>query len=731
MIGPETALRQKFFEYLFSAEDGYVCVATRRPNNRASFQQKFFEWPAKKEAMNEYIEERLPKHDIYFCINLLKKPERKKEYCLPTNMVWADLDTCKPEDIAPMPQVVIESSPGRFQAIWRVNQTVDPIVAEDYSRRVAYNFNQNGADPSGWDLTQLLRVPFTLNFKYGDPDTGVPKVILQHAHPGLLPVVVFDVMETPTPPQGSVEEQMEGVPNTDLLPQPEFIIYKYSYALEKTKFKELYETEPDDDWSKSLWHLINLCLEAGMTKEETLAVTNASSCNKYQRDSRPISWLWREILKADAQQVGLVEAGLTFKSLVIPELVTAGEIKSLASTFVDDYRTWAEEATDAVPRYHDLAAFMLLSSVIAGNVKLEASYGKLIPNLWGLIIGDSTLTRKTTAMQLAMSFLYDIDISLILATEGSAEGILTGLADRPGRVSILFRDEVVGLFNAFSKKDYLAGMPEILTNLYDVPPIYTRRLRKDTITVRDPVFIFFAGGIRDNLYDSVTDDFVLSGFLPRFLVVGGSADVSKIRRTGPASQVGNESKATIRDRVADIYESYATLQDITIAGQKTQISGKVEAKLTDEAWQKYGDVEMQMAEAASQSVASGLALPTFERLSRSMLKMSMLLAAERQTPEDNEIQVELKDMQGAARYIQDWGRDSIDLILNTGRTFSQKRIDKILIAIGRNPGITKSKIMQHYKLQKKEADEILSTLVDRGQVRVESAGRGVRLWAIS
>jgi hypothetical protein len=725
----ETTLRIKFFEYLFKEEKGFICIATQRPKNKASFSQKFFEWPTKKDELSEFVEESLTKHHVWFCINLLKKPERKKEHALPSNLVWADLDTCSPDDTAPGPQVVIESSPGRFQAIWRTKEVLDPVIAEEYSRRLAYTYNQNGADPSGWDITQLLRVPFTLNFKYGSIEEGAPQVKLLKAASPLLPSIVFESMELP-PGVTTTPDDSLGIPDLDTLPKAEFVIYKYSHHLAKGKFQDLFNNEPDADWSKALWHLINLCLEAGMSTEETLAVAAESACNKYQRDQRPISWLWREILKAEAQQKGLLQEGATFRALAIPDIVDESELKALPKGFVDDYITWASAATDAVPRYHELSAFMLLSSIVAGNVKLEASYGRLVPNLWGLVIGDSTLTRKTTAMQLAMGMIYDIDIDLMLATEGSAEGILGGLADRPGKVSILYRDEVVGMFNAFTKKDYLAGMPEILTNLYDVPPIYTRRLKAGPITIRDPVFIFFAGGIRDNLYDSINDDFVLSGFLPRFLIVSGNSDISRIRRTGPRSEQSGEARDNIRSGLSDLYETYATQQDITIAGQKTQISGQTECFLTTEAWERYGDIEMQMVEAASTSVVSPLALPTFERLSRSLLKMAVLLAAERQKPEEGTIQADVQDIVGAARFIQDWGRDSIDLILNAGRSFSQKRIETILLAIAKNPGITRSKLMQHYKLDKREMDGIFGTLADRGQVRSEQAGRGMRLWTV-
>ena len=84
----------------------------------------------------------------------------------------------------------------------------------------------------------------------------------------------------------------------------------------------------------------------------------------------------------------------------------------------------------------------------------------MVPNLWGLILGDSTLSRKTTAMRMIMDIIAALDSDMILATDGSAEGLLSGLATRPNKTSIFYKDEISGFFDSMNKKDYLAGMSE-------------------------------------------------------------------------------------------------------------------------------------------------------------------------------------------------------------------------------------------------------------------------------
>jgi hypothetical protein len=290
-------------------------------------------------------------------------------------------------------------------------------------------------------------------------------------------------------------------------------------------------------------------------------------------------------------------------------------------------------------------------------------------------------------------------------------------------VSTYFKDEVSGFLDSIAKKEYLAGLPETLTQLYDVPPIYTRRLRKETISIVSPIFVFFGGGIRDKVYSLVNEQLILSGFIPRFLVVSGETNLSQIRTTGPPTEAAREGKSELRERFRTLHETYNRTAEITIPGQTTTIAATTEVYLTTEAWLRYQKIEMQMIEAANSSAMSHLALPCFERLSRSLLKMSMLVAAVRNDPVENMVQADEIDIITAARYIQDWAQYSVELIMNSGRSAAQRIIDNILNAIERQPGIARGKLMQHYHLTAREMTEIENTIVDRGQVVLERVGK--------
>jgi ribosomal protein S25 len=168
-----------------------------------------------------------------------------------------------------------------------------------------------------------------------------------------------------------------------------------------------------------------------------------------------------------------------------------------------------------------------------------------------------------------------------------------------------------------------------------------------------------------------------------------------------------------------------------IGGQKVMMPPKIEAVPTQAAWNRYGDLEDEMVHYAYASPLSDLALPTFDRLSRSLLKLATLLAAERQSPnKENRIEVDVQDINNAAWYIQRWGQHSCDLITQSGVRASDRMIKKVRELIERNPGILRGEIMRRYNLNKKEADLVLDTLEEQGYVRKERSGNGFRYFPV-
>ena len=136
--------------------------------------------------------------ESYFCAHLLTARRRKKEAAAPVLTLWADADGPVPAD-APEPTAVVESSPGHAHLFWRLHRPLAPTAAEALNRRLAFYL---GADPSGWDLSQLLRPPGTLNLKYEEKPTVGLMALDEGAiyHPRELDLILPEIPKIPAVP---------------------------------------------------------------------------------------------------------------------------------------------------------------------------------------------------------------------------------------------------------------------------------------------------------------------------------------------------------------------------------------------------------------------------------------------------------------------------------------------------------------------------------------------------
>jgi hypothetical protein len=664
-------------------------------------------------------------HDIYFCPHTFKSQSRTADnvYMCPT--VWADLDECRPDEVDPIPTLSWETSPGRFQALWALDDlTLDPSVVEDISKRLAYNYADQGADRSGWDLSQLLRVPMTKNYKYIDTDVGpVDIALLGSAH------AWYRVTEFEQYPAVNIKSHAP-LPYPEEIPSStgREIMDNFRAKLPTIAF-EIHDNIPTDDWSKTLYKLEMFCFEAGMTREQVLKVSLDARCNKFIRDGLGNEYVWADVCRASAQHDKHVHQH-DVVSPIEDKLLTDEEFERVAHvrTFVEEYIDWASSLGDAATQYHQGGAFIILSSLLAGNVSLPTAFGRIIPNLWFMILADTTLTRKSTAMDIATDLLIEVDSDIVMATDGSIEGLMQGLSTRPGRPSMFLRDEFSGLLEQITKKDYYAGMAEVLTKLYD-GKLQKRMLRKETIEVRDPVLIVFAGGIRTRVQQLLKFDHISSGFIPRFLFLTAESDASRVRPMGPPTDLDTSGREALVDTMTELYNFYHA-PTMTVLGNGVQIPGqkRCDAVLSQEAWDRYNNFERQMLDAGLKTERPELMTPLFDRLAKSALKAAVLLSAARKLKED--VEIELDDMLLAIKYAIGWREYAIDVVNGVGKSVAENQLETVMENIKRSPGISRSRLMRNYHLSAREADAVFSTLEQRGLVSINKQGRGTFYHAV-
>jgi hypothetical protein len=110
--------------------------------------------------------------DVYIGMNALKpgSHSRTKDDILTIRHLYVDLDHDAPKALAaieqsalvPAPSYVLQTSPDKFQVIWRVDE-ITQERAEDLHHAMVHEF---GGDPAATDSTRVLRIPGFANKKY-------------------------------------------------------------------------------------------------------------------------------------------------------------------------------------------------------------------------------------------------------------------------------------------------------------------------------------------------------------------------------------------------------------------------------------------------------------------------------------------------------------------------------------------------------------------------------------
>lgn len=246
---------------------------------------KAWSWPRERDQMISYIEEHRD-DDICWCPNLFLKKDRKAKYSMDEHCLYADLDEIDPRGISDYPPTVAwETSPGRYQALWifvRGEYYPGASWSGEVNQRLTYNLK---ADLSGWDTTQILRVPTCGNHKpqykkqYGGPPPGTWVWSRREWKFERQRYQVDDFTDLPEV-EGAVEidEILDGaIDNVDrnkVWAEVRLKISKRTRQLVDSKYAS-------GDRSATLWSIERDLADAGCVASEIIAIVRDTVWNKY------------------------------------------------------------------------------------------------------------------------------------------------------------------------------------------------------------------------------------------------------------------------------------------------------------------------------------------------------------------------------------------------------------------------------------------------------------------
>lgn len=233
-----------------------------------------WKWPEQADAIRAHIKTH-DKDDQYFTPGVFSAPRRVSQHAIPAPWLWADLDSVDPHRVGDLtPTIAWETSPGRYQCVWEM-----PYPREAATEHGGPNHRLThylGADPSGWDTTQLLRIPGSAHTKYG-PQRGK---LLWTDGPRLHWRQTARLPEVPTRDEDTAmvalsEEAIRGVDRA--------AVWARVRPLLSTRTRELMSIRDATglDRSEALWSVERDLADAGCSALEIAAVVMGTALDKY------------------------------------------------------------------------------------------------------------------------------------------------------------------------------------------------------------------------------------------------------------------------------------------------------------------------------------------------------------------------------------------------------------------------------------------------------------------
>ena len=200
----------------------------------------------------------------------------------------------------------------------------------------------------------------------------------------------------------------------------------------------------------------------------------------------------------------------------------------MSGNFLRDYEKQMMQYTDAPEVYHRALATSLLGAMLTtypNRAVLHGGPSRRWTNLWVMVVGDSGLSRKTTAVQMAMEVLNECDggPELRAPDDGSPEGFAKDLVTRERKLKLnaasLMMHGEMGAFLSNLTKDYMRSMKGMLMDFFDAPPQYKRALSKEEFSVHRPRFTLIGAAATELLPTMTTSEDWLGGLMNRFLLI--------------------------------------------------------------------------------------------------------------------------------------------------------------------------------------------------------------------
>ncbi len=214
--------------------------------------------------------------------------QRLRRFAAPAGVIFADIDGPKPK-FRLAPSILIQSSAHHYHSYWFLDK---PAAIVDWEPAAKGWSQEIGADPGGWDTTQVLRIPGTTNLKEGRSRFKVRTILYEPGN--VYPLDAFpatSVYDIATGSMPILDKMLATATLNEVLGSDRLLTARYWLTVNDADIRALGTI----DRSAIMWQLERSLLETGFSTVEVFNVLYFSAVNKFQE--RP-EMLWREVEKA-------------------------------------------------------------------------------------------------------------------------------------------------------------------------------------------------------------------------------------------------------------------------------------------------------------------------------------------------------------------------------------------------------------------------------------------------
>ena len=405
-----------------------------------------------------------------------------------------------------------------------------------------------------------------------------------------------------------------------------------------------------------------------------------------------------------------------------------------ATNFISKYVDCMCQMSDAYPEYNYAAAMMIISTLTNRKAVIKMQQGDIYPNLWIFCLGGSTTSRKTTVMNRAKDFLFNVSAYNQLPTSFSPEGLIEELCEMPH--AWLIKDEAGSLL-ASLQKSYMTDMRDLFCELYECKD-YRRTLRKSSkkgtstdFLVHNPYITQLYATTPNNFKEYTTMIDLTSGWLLRFLFFY-PRHWKQNKPFTPMSREVIENMSKIKDHIDKLYSVFSREDEI-------EFTLSDEALMHFQGWQEINETvinndhnrDMVRDALFGRLVNYALKLATVFTIGSDAFMRRMQLCSYHPNP-GAAVTIGLNEIEEACRQVDDYFLPmGISVVREVDKNETTNIQNKVLAILERKGGkATRKNVLKDLHIRIKDAEDAFDALVQSGEIEiydvVGESGKGTK-----